>query len=36
MSELTDELPMIDEPGPMCGRAALARWNMAEMLVLKV
>src|SRR5215218_4857315 len=25
MSELTDELPMKDEPGPICGRAALAR-----------
>ena len=25
MSEFTDELPMIDEPGPMCGSAALVR-----------
>ena len=25
MSELTDELPMIEEPADMCGRAALTR-----------
>ena len=25
MSELTDELPMIAEPGPRCGSAALVR-----------
>ena len=25
ISELTDELPMIEPPGPMCGSAALAR-----------
>ena len=27
MSEFTEELPMIEEPGPMCGTAALARWK---------
>ena len=27
---MTDELPMIDEPGPMCGTAALQRWNIAD------
>ena len=36
MSEFTDELPMIDEPGAMCGTAALHRWNIAEMFVRKV
>jgi hypothetical protein len=36
VSEFTEELPMIDEPGPMCGTAALHRWNIAETLVAKV
>jgi hypothetical protein len=27
LSELTDELPMIDAPGLMCGTAALTRWK---------
>src|SRR4051812_39137696 len=36
MSELTEELPMIAEPGFMCGTAALARWKNAPMLVSKV
>src|SRR4051794_30381381 len=35
-SEFTDELPMMLDPGPMCGTAALQRWNIAEMLVAKV
>jgi hypothetical protein len=36
MSEFTDELPMMDEPGFMCGIAALQRRNIAPMLVSKV
>src|ERR1700712_3684331 len=30
MSEFIEELPMIDEPGGMCGTAALQRWNIAS------
>src|SRR5688500_13655244 len=36
MSELTDELPIIAEPGFMWGTAALQRWNIARTLVSKV
>src|SRR5918997_1778858 len=36
MSELTDELPMIAEPGAMCGTAALQRWSIASTLVRNV
>ena len=36
MSEFTDELPMIDAPGCMCGTAALARWKNADTFVAKV
>src|SRR6266496_5118761 len=36
MSEFTDELPMMDEPGAMCGTAALQRWNIAETFVANV
>jgi hypothetical protein len=36
LSEFTDELAMIDEPGFMCGTAALHRWNIAEMFVANV
>jgi hypothetical protein len=36
MTEFTDELPMIAEPGAMSGTAALQRWNIARPLVSKV
>ena len=36
MSEFTDDEPMIDPPGPMCGTAALARWKKALRLVARV
>src|SRR3954451_18572421 len=36
MSEFTDELPMMEDPGFMCGTAALARRNKARTLVSKV
>jgi hypothetical protein len=36
LSELTDELPMIDDPGATSGTAALHRWNIAEMFVANV
>jgi hypothetical protein len=36
LSEFTDELPMIADPGFMCGTAALHRWNIAEMFVANV
>lgn len=29
LSELTDDVPMIDEPGAMWGTAAFTRWNIA-------
>jgi len=29
LSEFTEEVPMIDDPGRMCGRAAFVRWNIA-------
>ncbi len=36
MSEFTEELPIIAEPGAMCGTAAFARWKNAPMFVRKV
>ena len=36
LSELTDELPMIEAPGCMCGSAALVRWKNADRFVASV
>src|SRR3954451_5187834 len=33
VSELTEELPMIDEPAFMCGSAAFVRWKNALRLI---
>src|SRR4051812_46887813 len=33
VSEFTDVVPMIDDPGRMCGTAALTRWKKALRLV---
>lgn len=30
LSDWTDELPMIEDPGAILGTAALVRWNMAD------
>jgi hypothetical protein len=36
LSEFTDDEPMIDAPGFMCGTAALTRWNIALRFVASV
>src|SRR5215213_7293059 len=36
LSDWIEVVLMMDDPGSMCGTAALARWNMASMLVRNV